>query len=1130
MSLEKFITALQSLDLDPTAEELADVLWLTAQIYQVQMTTSELARTQPKGTISGHSSTDKQSSQAQPDVVQESSKVTQDVTDSVPVHTQRNTSDDLRLRIPAARYLPHSLQLARALRPLMQRVASRTHEQMDELATVERIAETHIWLPVVRGIPERHFDLVLIVEDSPSMKVWNPMIAEFRKLLENQGAFRRVQMWKMEHVSGNVQLSHSKKELIDPTQRRLILIVSDCISEGWYTGKILEILMSWERHHPIALVQMLPQRMWRGTGLSQALRVNFRANPANLLNSKLKHDAAEFWLEDDIPKGLKMTVITLESHSLGYWAKLVAGRGHDWVTGVIFEPIEQLKENSSSQESIPVPMTAKDRMNRFFAMASPPAQELARYLAAAPLSLEVMRLVQQTMLPKSEQVHLAEVFLGGLLKQEKSCLTEYDFHDGVRELLLQKVLKLEKEQVVEAVSDFLSKRFGHVSDFRAWLPNSAINFENRPFAQIPVKLLRQLGGKYQDLADKIEQYCSRTVDIEKPIPTVIAPTPAPEEKSVGTKRHVIYVSYADADEEWVIHFVNGLKVYLRRNIGEIDDNFIWAKYMLRGIDNRSKVPQQHLQQSRYLLTVLSPAYLKTMGDSEINLFKNVDNIFVVECGKTDRPEKLKSFNGYQFWHEDKVGNVVRWTDPEPLPNEREYYRLLDQMARDIAKTIYEPKYYRLLDQMARDIAKMIHEPKQVVSDTRVQSSFDIYEPQPIARVFIHATEEDRAVALSIQKHLNGNIVSSTSLLPSSAVGLSPRELQKELEKNLLNCDAVIIICDQAPVTWVYQQIRFILRVRLKRQKAMKPDIKVVVVNKPPPDNLEKFLSFQSPNLRVLNCVEISDCVSNITKVVLSVEKSEDTPSMQPFLSPQCIVVTVTDTEESAFRDVLKEQNIELVFQKHEHLGYYNRFFLQNQHCALIRPIEKGRQASQTLVNKLLRYPPQLIIMMGICGGFNERGVKLNDVIFAHSIIDYERERLTDDEYRAGIKSQQYRTNPHLLELIANFKTELAQELKIRIHHEKILASGDKLLASREHELRQKILDIHSDIYGIEMEGSGFYRAVHDAQIPDLDVTVIKAVSDLGDEQMAKGKEKKQQKAAKIAAQVTLKVIEQYFAS
>jgi nucleoside phosphorylase len=433
-------------------------------------------------------------------------------------------------------------------------------------------------------------------------------------------------------------------------------------------------------------------------------------------------------------------------------------------------------------------------------------------------------------------------------------------------------------------------------------------------------------------------------------------------------KHQIYVSYADADKDWVVHFVNGLKVYLRKQLGEIDDNFIWAKFMPLGLGNKQEILQRHLKASEYLLVILSPAYLKTMGNSEIDLFGKIDALILVEHSRVSLPDDLQYLSSHPFWYEDERGRIVQIGFPVPDVNERKYFHLLAEIAHDIT-----------------------------------QSHNHVSNQQP--------TE---------------------------------------------------------------------------------------------------------PNLSADSKTSRSPGVS--------------APS-QASIHPQCVVITVTDTEDSAFRDVLKGHKIEPpTFQKHEHLGYYyNRFFLQNQHCALIRPTEKGRDASRTLVNKLLRYPPQLIIMMGICGGFNERGVKLNDVIFAHSIIDYERERLTDDKYRAGIQPQQYRTSPHLLELIANFKTELAQELKIRIHHEKILASGDKLLAA-EHELRQKILNIHSDIYGIEMEGSSFYRAVHDAQIAHLDVTVIKAVSDFGDAQMAKGKEKKQQKAAKIAAQVTLKVIEQYFAS
>jgi hypothetical protein len=311
------------------------------------------------------------------------------------------------------------------------------------------------------------------------------------------------------------------------------------------------------------------------------------------------------------------------------------------------------------------------------------------------------------------------------------------------------------------------------------------------------------------------------------------------------QENVIYVSYADADEDWVITLVNGLKMYLRKQLGELDDNFIWAKYMLRGRENRLTVPPQYLQQSRYLLIVLSPAYLKIIGDHEIDLFNNVDYIFIVECNKTKRPKKLEPLTSYQFWHEDKTGEVIRWADPEPLSDER--------------------KYYRLLDQMARDIATVVNKPKNVISNTPAQ--INIHESQATIQVFINATEEDRAVALDVQKRLNGNIVSS--MLPAAEIGLSPQEVQKELEENLFNCDTAIVICDQAPLKWVYQQIQSIFKLNVKRKREKKLDVKIVVVNKPPPDNLERLLGLKFPNLKVLDCAEIADCMPNITEIILS---------------------------------------------------------------------------------------------------------------------------------------------------------------------------------------------------------------------------------------------------------------------
>ncbi len=536
--LNPLITALHSLDLDPTAEELAEVLWLALQMrrakplkplsqrlwlaLQIRMAMllkpffQGLKNSQSLKSLPMFRKETGRQEETQIDTVK-----TDDSFSLYPSSPGKKNRSGLPFRTPAARMLPHALKLARALRPLKQWVTSRTIYQINEAATIEQIAETQIWLPILQGIPERRFDMMLVVENSGSMEIWPPVIAEFQKLLENLGAFRKVQTWELRVAEGKVQLytqthtttrSRHGKELLDPTQRRLILVVSDAVSAAWYNGQITELLEYWGHHHPVAILQMLPQRLWRGTGFSEGLRVNVRATVANVANRQLSDDSADAWLTDDIPKGIKVPIVTLEAESLNNWAKLVMGKGDNWVQGVIFES----SRLSSKQEVTPSPassgsgeVTAAQRVQRFVALASPLAQQLAGYLAAAPLTLEVMRLVQQVMLRESGQIHLAEVFLGGLLKREEVSWVKYDFHDGVREILLDSRLVPEGIEVLKVVSMFIERRLGCALDFKAWLENPAgtqvvLEEGSRPFAKVACKVLKRLGGEYATLAQQVE--------------------------------------------------------------------------------------------------------------------------------------------------------------------------------------------------------------------------------------------------------------------------------------------------------------------------------------------------------------------------------------------------------------------------------------------------------------------------------------------------------------------------------------------------------------------------------------------------------------------------------------------------
>jgi len=72
-----------------------------------------------------------------------------------PINRQIASDDGfISLRVPDAPSLREPLTLLRALRPLMRRVPSPTEEIIDEVATVNTIADNGVFLPVMQPILE----------------------------------------------------------------------------------------------------------------------------------------------------------------------------------------------------------------------------------------------------------------------------------------------------------------------------------------------------------------------------------------------------------------------------------------------------------------------------------------------------------------------------------------------------------------------------------------------------------------------------------------------------------------------------------------------------------------------------------------------------------------------------------------------------------------------------------------------------------------------------------------------------------------------------------------------------------------------------------------------------------------
>ncbi len=123
-----------------------------------------------------------------------------------------------------------------------------------------------------------------------------------------------------------------------------------------------------------------------------------------------------------------------------------------------------------------------------------------------------MRLIR-AVLPEARQFHEAEVLLGGLLRVAADAddpeEVRYDFHSGVRALLLNAVPSASALDVLERVSAFVQERLGQSRDFRALLadPDSApgtLEPDESPFAHVAAEVLERLGGSYARLVRRPE--------------------------------------------------------------------------------------------------------------------------------------------------------------------------------------------------------------------------------------------------------------------------------------------------------------------------------------------------------------------------------------------------------------------------------------------------------------------------------------------------------------------------------------------------------------------------------------------------------------------------------------------------
>lgn len=554
--LPALIDLLRKLDPEITAEEVAEMLWLATHLPP---TATPSAGDTPKKPVSqpGDNQTVHPSADARPSLppqrgehfgatvtVGEGEAGQSAATANLYPTQAQTTAGGQRarsFRSPAAYALPGTLEIGRNLRPLKRRVPSRTRLIFDEAATAHRIADTGDWMPVLKAAAERWLAVTLLVDESSSMVIWQRMISELKALLEQQGAFRTVNLWGFRSQTdamgvtlysgigptANRDRPHRAAELNDPLGRRLVLVVSDCVAPIWHNGVMATQLAAWGRAGLVTLLQVLPDRLWVRSGLRTFPAIYLRSPASGAPNAEFQLEWTTHPLAQRPLHSVPVPVAPLDALPLGYWAQALAGNSNLWLPGVLAVPNPVDPETGAAIiPTLPARAaagtSAEQLLRLFYGTASPTARRLANCLAAVPLTLPIMRLVQRALLPEARVAHLAEVFLSGLIERptqvddgKSADSVEYFFVEGVRDRLLNNLRLTETFDVLEIVSTYVGEHLEQPLDFGALIADPlatgdpktgglTIANEYQAFARIAIPALRRFGRQYADLAARLE--------------------------------------------------------------------------------------------------------------------------------------------------------------------------------------------------------------------------------------------------------------------------------------------------------------------------------------------------------------------------------------------------------------------------------------------------------------------------------------------------------------------------------------------------------------------------------------------------------------------------------------------------
>ncbi|MEU9167543.1 FxSxx-COOH system tetratricopeptide repeat protein [Streptomyces sp. NPDC048420] len=408
--------------------------------------------------------------------------------------------------------------LARALHRLARRVPSRDAVRLDEEATAERGVYDGLWMPWFRPAEATAFDLVLLVDDAPTMAIWGGAVAALSTAAEQSGAFRAVRTVRVTVPAvGEPTLRWSAAraaagpgEILGGRGDRVFMVVTDGLGHGWAAPPADHLLDRLGRAGPTAVVHLLrPHLRHRSSLYPHAVMLEaggFGADNRRLGLAPPAPGPDPMRPLPEVRDGVPVPVLSLKPGSLAAWADLVVSE--PGVHRAVHAVVAGTLRHGTPAPGLHAPRRARTAVQLFSTLATRAARRLATQLAAVPLDFELIEQLRLRTMPETGPEELAEILMGGLIDWGGPDTEPPEFAEGVRETLLASTTRTQLARTIGILGELPAAGQRGVA-LRAALRDplgAALPDEGAPgWRQSELAVMRALSGPYAERARLIEE-------------------------------------------------------------------------------------------------------------------------------------------------------------------------------------------------------------------------------------------------------------------------------------------------------------------------------------------------------------------------------------------------------------------------------------------------------------------------------------------------------------------------------------------------------------------------------------------------------------------------------------------------